>query len=150
MIAIYCTFIYIPYIHHARWQPVKQSARSRRSYGKIGDCEQSTTVTTYRFQPNGYQVTHKYRRATAGTRERDHLSVILLVVSLKYRQRFFNSRERSAPNVTKTWNGKRETSHGKREIEKWEHNRELEIKELIGLGFKLRFVPTFHFPVLLL
>ena len=50
--------------------------------------------------------------ATAGNRERDHLSVILLVVSLKYRQRFFNSRERSAPNVTKTRNGKRGTSHG--------------------------------------
>ena len=24
----------------ARWQPVTQSARSRQSYGKIGDCEQ--------------------------------------------------------------------------------------------------------------
>ena len=27
---------------HARWQLLMQSARSRRSYGKIGDCEQST------------------------------------------------------------------------------------------------------------
>ena len=27
---------------HPRWPPVTQSARSRRSYGKIGDCEQST------------------------------------------------------------------------------------------------------------
>ena len=27
---------------HARWQPVTQSARSRRSYGKIEDCELST------------------------------------------------------------------------------------------------------------
>ena len=122
MIAIYCTLIYIPYIHHARWQPVTQSARSRRSYGKIGDCEQSTTVTTYRFQPNGCQVTHvnieenrSRTGATAGTPERDHLSVILLVVSLKYRQRFFNFRQRSAPNVTKTRNGKRGTSHGERE-----------------------------------
>ena len=26
---------------NARWQPVTQSARSRRSYGKIEDCEQS-------------------------------------------------------------------------------------------------------------
>ena len=26
---------------HARWQPVRQSARTRRSYGKIGDCWQS-------------------------------------------------------------------------------------------------------------
>ena len=28
---------------HARWQPVTQSARSRRSYGEIEDCEQSTS-----------------------------------------------------------------------------------------------------------
>ena len=28
---------------HARWQPVTQSARCRRSYGKIEDCEQSIT-----------------------------------------------------------------------------------------------------------
>ena len=27
---------------HARWQPEKQSVRSRRSYGKIEDCEQSS------------------------------------------------------------------------------------------------------------
>ena len=27
---------------HPRWPPVTHSARSRRSYGKIGDCEQST------------------------------------------------------------------------------------------------------------
>ena len=27
---------------HPRWSPVTQSARYRRSYGKIGDCEQST------------------------------------------------------------------------------------------------------------
>ena len=31
---------------HARWQPVTQSARSRRSYGKIEDCEQSTPGLT--------------------------------------------------------------------------------------------------------
>ena len=31
---------------HARWQPVTQSARSRRSYGKTEDCEQSTWVET--------------------------------------------------------------------------------------------------------
>ena len=28
---------------HARRQPVTQSARSRRSYGEIEDCEQSTS-----------------------------------------------------------------------------------------------------------
>ena len=27
---------------HTRWQPITQSARSRWSYGKIEDCEQST------------------------------------------------------------------------------------------------------------
>ena len=27
---------------HPRWSPVTQSARYRRSYGKIGDCEEST------------------------------------------------------------------------------------------------------------
>ena len=32
---------------HARWQPVTQSARSRRSYGKIEDCEQSRS-SSYR------------------------------------------------------------------------------------------------------
>ena len=29
---------------HPRWLPVKKSSRSRRSYGKIGDCEQSTIM----------------------------------------------------------------------------------------------------------
>ena len=29
---------------HARWQPVTQSARSRRSYWKIEDCEQSRPI----------------------------------------------------------------------------------------------------------
>ena len=33
---------------HARWQPVTQSARSRRSYGKIEDCEQSK-ILVYRL-----------------------------------------------------------------------------------------------------
>ena len=31
---------------HARWQPVTQSARSRWSYGKIEDCEQSNYEIT--------------------------------------------------------------------------------------------------------
>ena len=26
---------------HPRWRPVTQSARSRQSYGKLGDCEES-------------------------------------------------------------------------------------------------------------
>ena len=29
---------------HARWQPVTQGARSRWSYGKIEDCEQSINL----------------------------------------------------------------------------------------------------------
>ena len=31
---------------HARWQPVTQSARSWQSYGKIGDCGQSSYYVT--------------------------------------------------------------------------------------------------------
>ena len=38
--------------------------------------------------------------------------------------------------------------HGEWEIEKWEQSRELEIKLLMGLGFKLGFVSTYPFPVL--
>ena len=29
---------------YPRWSPVTESLRSRRSYGKIGDCEQSNRV----------------------------------------------------------------------------------------------------------
>ena len=29
---------------HPRWSPVTESVRSRQSYGKIGDCEQSNRV----------------------------------------------------------------------------------------------------------
>ena len=29
---------------HGSWQPVTQSSRSRRSYGKIEDCEESTVI----------------------------------------------------------------------------------------------------------
>ena len=32
---------------HPRWHPVTHSARSRRSYGKIGDCEQSKVFHEY-------------------------------------------------------------------------------------------------------
>ena len=32
---------------YGRWQPVTQSTRSRRSYGKIGDSEQSTYIGEY-------------------------------------------------------------------------------------------------------
>ena len=30
---------------HPRWPPVTQSLRSRRSYGKIGDCDQSNSIS---------------------------------------------------------------------------------------------------------
>ena len=34
---------------------------------------------------------------------------------------------------------------GERENEKWEQTRKLEMKLLIGLGFRLGFVPPFFF-----
>ena len=37
--------------------------------------------------------------------------------------------------------------HQEQKIEKWKQGREVEKKLLIGLGFKLNFVPIFHFPV---
>ena len=37
--------------------------------------------------------------------------------------------------------------NAEQENEKWEENRELATNLLIGLGFKIRFVSTFHFPV---
>ena len=36
---------------------------------------------------------------------------------------------------------------GERENEKWEQNKELEIKLLIGLGFKRGLVSILHFPI---
>ena len=42
---------------------------------------------------------------------------------------------------------KRGMSHGERKREKWEQDRELKMKLLIGLGFKFGFVSIFHFPV---
>ena len=42
--------------------------------------------------------------------------------------------------------GERGTSTGNGKIKKWEQNRELEMKLLIGLGIKLGFVPILHFP----
>ena len=42
-----------------------------------------------------------------------------------------------------TGNGERRTSAGKGKIKKWEQNRELPMKLLIGLGFKISFSPFF-------
>ena len=51
-------------------------------------------------------------------------------------------------DVTKTGN-EYINEHGRlgNEKKKWEQNRELEIKLQKGLGFKLGFVPIFHFSV---
>ena len=37
---------------HAKWQPVTQSIRSRRSYGKIEDREQSIEILQFRLMCN--------------------------------------------------------------------------------------------------
>ena len=37
---------------HARWQPVTQSIRSRRCYGKIEDREQSIEILQFRLMCN--------------------------------------------------------------------------------------------------
>ena len=41
---------------HARWQPVTQSARSRRSYGKIEGCEQSSLIIQNEFERDALEV----------------------------------------------------------------------------------------------
>ena len=41
---------------HARCQPVTQNARSRRSYGKIGDCEQSSLIIQNQFEADALEV----------------------------------------------------------------------------------------------
>ena len=48
-------------------------------------------------------------------------------------------------DVTKTRDGKRvtENERGNGKIKKWEQNRELPMKLLIGLGFKISFSPFF-------
>ena len=43
---------------HARWQPVTQTARSRWSYGKIEDCEQS--INSISFSNSQYQWPNSY------------------------------------------------------------------------------------------
>ena len=42
---------------------------------------------------------------------------------------------------------KRATGRGERKVENCEQMRELEMTSLIGRGFKLGFVPIFHFPL---
>ena len=50
-------------------------------------------------------------------------------------------------NVTKTGKGEQRTRARGTVNEKWGTNRELEMNLLTGVGLKLGFVPTFHFPV---
>ena len=52
---------------HLRWPPVMQSLRSRRSYGKIGECEQSGNLDEFLFTD------HKF--ASAG---REDIDVLML------------------------------------------------------------------------
>ena len=42
----------------ARWKPVTQSARSRRSYGKIEDCEQSKALDIHDSGKISRKITH--------------------------------------------------------------------------------------------
>ena len=57
---------------HARWQPVTQSARSRRSYRKIEDCEQSSNLSDmwrFTFKIGAAQssfVTEMYEKSSVG------------------------------------------------------------------------------------
>ena len=62
--------------------------------------------------------------------------------SFRYRARLARARAREAPLKRGAGNESWE-----QESEKWEQKRELEMKLLVGLKFKLGFVPIFHFPV---
>ena len=44
---------------HPRWLPVTQSTRSRRSYRKVGDCEQSNLDFTHASAPRNIEILGK-------------------------------------------------------------------------------------------
>ena len=69
-------------------------------------------------------------------RQNRYLSVVI-----KYT--FFRALWRGMLLKRGTGNGERRTSAGKGKIKKWEQNRELPMKLLIGLGFKISFSPFF-------
>ena len=60
---------------HARWQPVTQSARSQRSYRKIGDCEQSSSEHIFFSFPTPewmvFQLLACSRRSDSRAREKN-------------------------------------------------------------------------------
>ena len=64
-----------------------------------------------------------------------------LSVVIKYT--FFGTLWRGMLLKRGTGNGERRTSAGNGKIKKWEQNRELPMKLLIGLGFKISFSPFF-------
>ena len=65
---------------HPRWLPVLQSARSRRSYGKIGDCEQSTKTALHN-ESNDFHCTK--RRDCTQLIEKKH-SIVCYLPSLLF------------------------------------------------------------------
>ena len=69
-------------------------------------------------------------------RQNRYLSVVI-----KYT--FFGALWRGMLLKRGTGNGERRTSAGNGKIKKWEQNRELPMKLLIGLGFKISFSPFF-------
>ena len=69
-------------------------------------------------------------------RQNRYLSVVI-----KYT--FFSALWRGMLLKRGTGNGERRTSAGNGKIKKWEQNRELPVKLLIGLGFKISFSPFF-------
>ena len=68
---------------HARWQPVTQSARSRWSYGRIEDCEQSRSDTVPIF---ALPSKHKLRDQTNLVSIYLIKSVVHLIVTLGLRR----------------------------------------------------------------
>ena len=69
---------------HARWQPVTQSARSRRSYGKIEDCEQSMVNTEATSSTTTSQLPFKEEDAISLEKGREEISTVFSDIFLYY------------------------------------------------------------------
>ena len=68
---------------HARWQPVTQSARARRSYGKIEDCEQSTHPhPQFRIIMSHFIYFHSYRISTSNTNFQPPKFTIIIEINI--------------------------------------------------------------------
>ena len=81
---------------HARWQPVTQSARSRRSYGKIEDCEQSTR--RLKQEPKKAAAPHRLEE------EMTHVAFYVVRISdikRETNQLVTSSFKNESPNITK-------------------------------------------------